>query len=123
MTLSLKASAVPTLSIADLARCTSCSMRLTGDLRCPRCEKEFAVRDGILDAIGPLAGRNSIVAAFYDGRGWVRFRPFEQGFLMLQGGVRRARMEILRHLLRPDLPCARGLEVGIGAGENTAPAR
>ena len=35
---------------------------------------------------------------FYDGPGWVKFRPWEQGFLILQGGVRRARMEILRHL-------------------------
>ncbi len=118
MTLSLKASATPAPSIAELARCISCNTRLNGGPRCPRCEKEFAVRDGILDAIGSLVGRNRIVATFYDGRGWVRFRPFEQGFLMLQGGVRRARMEILRHLLRPDLPSARGLEVGIGAGEN-----
>ena len=38
---------------------------------------------------------------------------------MLQGGVRRARMEILATSSRSGLyPAARGLEVGIGAGEN-----
>ena len=76
------------------------------------------MRDGILEAIGPLSGRNRIVASFYDGPGWVKFRPWEQGFLILQGGVRRARMEILRHLLRPGQSAPLGLEVGIGAGEN-----
>jgi ubiquinone/menaquinone biosynthesis C-methylase UbiE len=78
----------------------------------------YALRDGILDFIGELSGRNSIVAAFYDGPGWVKFRPWEQGFLILQGGVRRARMEILQHLHALNLPAARGLEVGLGAGEN-----
>jgi SAM-dependent methyltransferase len=77
-------------------------------------------RDAILDAIGPLSGRNRIVAAFYDGPGWRRFRPWEQGFLLLQGGVRRARMQILRHVLEVDRPDAGGLEVGIGDGENLA---
>jgi SAM-dependent methyltransferase len=77
-----------------------------------------ALRDGILEAIGPLSGRNRVVAAFYDGPGWPRFRRYEQGFLMLQGGVRRARMQILRHVLDVDRPDALGLEVGIGDGEN-----
>ena len=88
------------------------------EARCSGCGREYVVRDGILEAIGPLSGRNRIVATFYDGPGWVKFRPWEQGFLMLQGGVRRARMEILRHLLRPGQPVSLGLEVGIGSGEN-----
>jgi SAM-dependent methyltransferase len=107
-------------SIQELARCLSCGARLGGEPRCRDCGRAYAFRDGILEAIGPLAGRNRIVAAFYDGPGWVRFRPWEQGFLMLQGGVRRARMEILGHLLGRAAGPARGLEVGIGAGENLA---
>ena len=73
--------------------------------------------DGIYRRIGPLSGRNRVAAAFYDGPGWRRFRPFERGFLALQGGARRARRQILRHLdgLGPD---AAVLEVGIGDGEN-----
>src|SRR5262249_50636490 len=69
---------------------------------------------------GPLAGRNQIVAEFYDGPGWVKFRPWEQAFLIFQGGVRRARMEILRHVLRVKTTAVRALEVGIGSGENLA---
>jgi ubiquinone/menaquinone biosynthesis C-methylase UbiE len=118
MTLSPPASSAPAPTIADLARCISCNMPLLGEARCPQCAREYALRGGILEAIGPLSGRNRIVAAFYDGPGWVKFRPWEQGFLILQGGVRRARMEILQHLHTLNLPGARGLEVGIGSGEN-----
>jgi len=73
-----------------------------------------------LEANGPLSGRNRIVQAFYDGPGWVKFRRWEKGFLMLQGGIRQARMEILRHLIGREGAPARGLEVGIGSGENFA---
>ena len=75
---------------------------------------------GIRDAIGPLIGRNRIAADFYDGPGWPRFRRWEQGFLMFGGGVRRARMEIVRHVLDIRKTNAMGLEVGIGDGENLA---
>jgi SAM-dependent methyltransferase len=109
-------------SIRDLARCLDCGARLRGAPGCPGCGRAYPFREGILEAIGPLSGRNRTVAAFYDGPGWRRFKPWEQGFLIVQGGVRRARMEILRHVLagaegRPDA-CA--LEVGIGDGPNLA---
>jgi SAM-dependent methyltransferase len=77
---------------------------------------EHSARGGIVEAIGPLAGRNRVAAAFYDGAGWRRFRPWEHAFLALQGGQRRARLPILRHL--PDVLEARVLEVGIGEGDN-----
>jgi SAM-dependent methyltransferase len=54
--------------------------------------------------------------AFYGGRGWQRFRPWERAFLALQGGNRRARQPILKHLPRD--PSIRLLEVGIGDGDN-----
>ena len=73
--------------------------------------------DGIRDRIGPLAGRNRINAAFYDGPSWARFRPWERLFLTFQGGARWARRQILRHLDGLG-PAARLLEVGIGDGEN-----
>lgn len=77
---------------------------------------DFPGRGGIVEAIGPLSGRNAVAAAFYDGPGWRRFRPWEHAFLALQGGQRRARRPILKHL--PDRPEARVLEVGIGEGDN-----
>jgi SAM-dependent methyltransferase len=107
-------------SIRDLARCIACGERLGGDPGCPRCGHAHPFFDGILEAIGPLEGRNRIVATFYDGPGWRRFQPWEQGFLVLQGGARRARRQILRHVLEVDRPDALALEVGIGDGENLA---
>ena len=77
---------------------------------------ESPMRGGIVEAIGPLSGRNAVASAFYDGPGWRRFRPCEHAFLMLQGGQRRARLPILQHL--PGLDRARVLEVGIGEGDN-----
>ncbi len=120
----MKPSAVARLadapSIQELARCLSCGARLGCESQCRNCERDHGFHDGILDAIGPLTGRNRIAASFYDGPGWVRFRPWEQGFLMLQGGIRQARMQILHHL-QPHLPGSTcGLEVGIGSGENVA---
>jgi SAM-dependent methyltransferase len=104
----------------DLARCLSCGRPNAGEPTCLACGRAYPSRDGIIEAIGPLAGRNQIVAEFYDGPGWVRFRPWEQAFLIFQGGVRRARMEILRHVLATDTGQAQVLEVGIGSGENLA---
>ena len=73
--------------------------------------------DGIWEQIGPLAGRNRVAAAFYDGPSWAAFRKWERLFLAFQGGARRARRQILRHL--DGLPSqAQVLEVGIGDGEN-----
>jgi SAM-dependent methyltransferase len=118
MTLSTTNSTASARSICEIARCLSCNARPDKEARCSGCGREFVARDGILDAIGPLAGRNRVVAFFYDGPGWVKFRPWEQGFLMLQGGVRRARMQILRHLLNPRQTRSLGLEVGIGSGDN-----
>jgi SAM-dependent methyltransferase len=105
-------------SISDLARCLSCGQPLMAEIRCLACGRPYPFRDGIMEAIGPLSGRNRIVADFYDGPGWARFRPWEQVFLMVQGGVRRARMEILRHVIGLGQREALGLEVGIGSGEN-----
>jgi SAM-dependent methyltransferase len=105
-------------SVSSLAYCRACAQPLRGEDRCLTCGRAYPVRDGILDAIGPLSGRNRIVANFYDGPGWARFRPWEQAFLIAQGGVRRARMEILRHALELKQRNAVVLEVGIGSGEN-----
>ncbi len=63
-----------------------------------------------------MTGRNRIAAAFYDGPSWARFRPWERVFLSFQGGAKRARRQILRHL--DPIESGLVLEVGIGDGEN-----
>ena len=104
--------------LSELVCCIDCGTRLRGNDQCPGCGRGHETRDGITAAIGPLRGRNRVVANFYDGPGWVRFRKWERLFLALQGGARRARMSILRHLLILNRSEARVLEVGIGDGEN-----
>jgi SAM-dependent methyltransferase len=107
-----------TPGILELACCLDCGSPLQGSERCPGCTRQLQVEEGIVEAIGPLEGRNRIVADFYDGPGWPRFRKWERLFLTLQGGARRARMSILRHLPLPEAGAPRVLEVGIGDGEN-----
>ena len=82
----------------------------------PLLREDYPERGGIVEAIGPLSGRNRVAAAFYDGPGWRRFRPWEHAFLALQGGQARARRPILEKL--PVAVSARLLEVGIGEGDN-----
>ena len=82
----------------------------------PLLREIFPERAGIVEAIGPLSGRNRVAAAFYDGPGWKKFRAWEHAFLALQGGQTKARRPILANL--PDTASARVLEVGIGEGDN-----
>jgi SAM-dependent methyltransferase len=107
-----------TLTISDLARCLTCELRLRGEPTCAGCGREYSVKDGVLEMLGRLDGRNRVAGAFYDGPGWKRFRRWEQAFLVAQGGTRRARMEILRHAIDGAGDGSVGLEVGIGNGAN-----
>jgi SAM-dependent methyltransferase len=105
--------------IDAVVRCLDCRSALGDDLACSGCGRKYTESGGILEAIGTLSGRNRIAAAFYDGPGWKRFRPWEQAFLRAVGGVKRARMEILRHVIdRARVAGPVALEVGIGNGEN-----
>ncbi len=105
-------------TISSLSNCLDCGGPLDGSSACVRCLRAYPVCDGILEAIGPLDGRNRTVANFYDGPGWPKFRKWERLFLTFQGGARRARQSILTHVLAIGRPDARVLEVGIGDGEN-----
>lgn len=102
--------------LAAVLRCLECQTPLKGRETCPTCGQSFPERDGVIEAIGPLSGRNAITEAFYGGQGWERFRPWERIFLALQGGNHRARTPILRHLPRD--ASIRLLEVGVGDGDN-----
>lgn len=111
----------PATSIPPL-QCLDCGGVLLephqSGVRCSLCGRDYPIRDGLLIAQGELTGKNRITAAFYNGERWLRFRKWEQLFLKMLGGLRGARMQILRHLRH----LQRGglLEVGIGDGENVA---
>ncbi len=108
----------PCVGVLGLLACLDCGLGLEGAGRCPGCGRAYPESGGIVEAMGPLVGRNRVAADFYDGPAWQRFRPWERLFLRLQGGKARARRQVLRHLDAP--PFARVLEVGIGDGENLA---
>src|SRR5262249_11476091 len=55
---------------ATLARCLDCATPLVGQPECPACGRAYRQADGILEAIGPLSGRNRVAAAVYYGPGW-----------------------------------------------------
>lgn len=105
-------------TLADMMICLNCRAPLRGASACRDCGRSHPTREGITEAIETLNGRNRINAHFYDGTGWIRFRKWERLFLALQGGAKRARMQILRHVLALDRPDARVLEVGVGDGDN-----
>src|SRR5262249_51541112 len=99
-----------------LARCLDCAAALDAAGRCAACGRRYAESGGILDAMGPLAGRDRVAAGLSDGAGGAGVRPWGGVFLRVPGGPARARGQILRHL--PRCETARVLEVGIGDGEN-----
>lgn len=101
-------------------RCIDCGAAMgparERDCGCPACGRAYPYRDGLLIAQGELSGKNRIAADFYNSERWQRFRPLEQLFLRVFGGLPGARMHILRYLRH--LHHGSLLEVGIGDGEN-----
>ena len=102
--------------MAAIARCVGCRATMAGSGDCLACGRGSPLVGGIWEAIGELRGSNRVASAFYSGRGWRRFRVWEELFLLVQGGARRARGQVLRHLPFGGAP--RVLEIGIGDGAN-----
>jgi ubiquinone/menaquinone biosynthesis C-methylase UbiE/uncharacterized protein YbaR (Trm112 family) len=100
-----------------LWRCIACGAALTGaaeSLACASCGKRYPIRDGILVVKDTFADNNRLVGDYYNGPLWPKFRFWEWVTFLCQGGERRARDKILRHL-----PAGKGLrllDVAIGDG-------
>jgi SAM-dependent methyltransferase len=118
----MNAAATATGWAADchLLRCTACAAPLEpaadDSLACVRCGRTYPIRDGALDVLAPLEGNNRVAADFYNGPLWPRFRFWEWFTFLCNGGERRARRHVLRHL--PHLSGTRLLEVAVGDGAN-----
>jgi SAM-dependent methyltransferase len=106
-----------------------------GPLRCPRCHgplrrtdtgfdcdaegcSSLPISDGVLVVRDAPTDDNRIAADFYNGKLWPKVRFWERLFWAVNGGERRARDVVLRHL--PKAPSLSLLDVAIGDGVYTS---
>jgi ubiquinone/menaquinone biosynthesis C-methylase UbiE len=78
------------------------------------CGHRFPIRDGIAVVKESNSGNNQVVRDFYDGPLWPKFRFWEWFTFACNGGERRSRNKVLRHL--PTAPELKLLDVAIGDG-------
>ena len=105
---------------AELLRCVACRAVLVeaeNGLSCSTCGATYPVRDGVLVVKDEPSDDNKIAADFYNSPLWPKFRFWEEFFWVCNGGERRSRDVILRHL--PKDPGLRLLDVAIGDGVYT----
>ena len=100
-------------------RCPRCrsSLRVAeaaDALRCNGCELDYPIRDGILVFQGEATENNRVAQDFYDSPLWPKFRFWEWFTFACNGGERRSRNRVLRHL--PEGSGLRMLDVAIGDG-------
>ncbi len=101
----------------DLWRCVSCgsSMDLLGEVpTCGACGRTYRVESGVVVVNEDLSGNNQVVRDFYNGPLWPKFRFWEWFTFATNGGERRSRNKVLRHL--PQEPGLKLLDVAIGDG-------
>jgi ubiquinone/menaquinone biosynthesis C-methylase UbiE len=98
-------------------RCVSCGGDAELDetaVVCPACGAEYPIRDGVVVVRGEVTSNNEVARSFYDGPLWPKFRVWEWFTFVCNGGERRARNRVLRHL--PKGEGLKLLDVAIGDG-------
>jgi ubiquinone/menaquinone biosynthesis C-methylase UbiE len=98
-------------------RCVACDGALlpsADGLSCAHCVRSYPLRDGVLVVKDEPTADNRIARDFYDSPLWPKFRFWERFFWVCNGGERRSRDVILRHL--PKQPELNLLDVAIGDG-------
>lgn len=103
----------------DLWRCTACggTMHAEADgskLACGRCGHAYPIRDGVVVSQAEVAENNKVASDFYNSPLWPKFRFWEWFTFLCNGGERRSRNKVLRHL--PKGPGLKLLDVAIGDG-------
>ena len=104
-----------------LLRCPNCQGSLReseGGLACEGCAASYPVRDDLLIVKDEPTADNKIAADFYNSRLWPKFRFWERFFWVVNGGERKSREIILKHL--PKDPGLRLLDIAIGDGVYTS---
>jgi ubiquinone/menaquinone biosynthesis C-methylase UbiE len=102
----------------DIWRCPTCRVRLAPSwepaLECSGCGAHFRIDNGILVIKDKTADNNGVAQDFYDSPLWPKFRFWEKFTWFCNGGERRARSAVLKHL--PDRARLDLLDVAIGDG-------
>ncbi|MGC8640875.1 MAG: methyltransferase domain-containing protein [Isosphaeraceae bacterium] len=109
--------AAPWSDHLDLLRCPSCSGELAAEassLNCAGCGKVCPIRDGILIVKEQADDNNRVAQEFYDSPLWPKFRFWEKFTWFCNGGERRARNQVLKHL--PQQSGLKLLDVAVGDG-------
>ena len=100
-------------------RCLKCQGRLQYEpsspaLYCSNCAARLPIENDILMAKPDTSDNNQIAQQFYDSPLWPKFRFWEHFTWFCNGGERRARNKVLRHL--PSTPGLDLLDVAVGDG-------
>ncbi len=103
----------------DFWRCVQCGGSATasaaGDaLSCGSCGRAYPIVDDVLIAQDQTSANNEVARGFYDGPLWPKFRFWEWFTWLCNGGERRARDKVLRHLPKGD--GLKLLDVAVGDG-------
>jgi ubiquinone/menaquinone biosynthesis C-methylase UbiE len=103
----------------DLWRCLACDGHLretTGGaaLQCQTCGQSYPTRDGYLVVKETVSDNNKVAVDFYNSPLWPKFRFWEWFTFACNGGEKRSRDKVLRHL--PKQPGLKLLDVAIGDG-------
>ncbi|WP_435010550.1 methyltransferase domain-containing protein [Tundrisphaera lichenicola] len=103
----------------DLWRCTSCngSLRPSAEapgLTCDSCRRAYPILDEVLVTKSEVSDNNKIASDFYNSALWPKFRFWEWFTFICNGGEKRSRDKVLRHL--PQQPNLKLLDVAIGDG-------
>jgi ubiquinone/menaquinone biosynthesis C-methylase UbiE/uncharacterized protein YbaR (Trm112 family) len=98
-------------------RCPACKGSLipsNQSLRCEGCGESYPIRDGILIVKDRIDANNQVAQEFYDSPLWPKFRFWEKFTWICNGGERRARNQVLKHL--PQRSGMKLLDVAVGDG-------
>jgi ubiquinone/menaquinone biosynthesis C-methylase UbiE len=103
----------------EIWRCLKCQGPLQFDpsgpaLVCSGCTARLPIENDILIVKDQTTENNQVAQAFYDSPLWPKFRFWEWFTWVCNGGERRARNQVLKHL--PSTPGLNLLDVAIGDG-------
>jgi ubiquinone/menaquinone biosynthesis C-methylase UbiE len=110
----------------DIWRCVKCQGRLkyahddtasgnnAPSIECTTCGSAYRIKDDILVLKDETSANNRVAQDFYDSPLWPKFRFWEKFTWFCNGGERRARNQVLKHL--PQAPAIDVLDVAIGDG-------